>query len=396
MSFYRTTRLMLSSAAILSLASSAFALDGNDLLKKLNASYAIQGGVLTADNVAVDDTMVTLTGASFKPLAGDRGFPLGKVTMTDVREEDDGGYVIGKVAFPDISVTNEGVTFTAGDISLGGLTVPADPNADGLDGLLFYSTAHTGPIAVTKEGKEVLSIQNMDFAMTPTHDDSGFDFTGNVNAIKADLSDVKDPASQDTINKLGLQHVAGSMTSKGSWDIKPGTVKLDDLALDLDNVGRLDLSLAISGYTMEFIKSLQAAAKAAQENPDKQAAQQATGLAMMGLMQQLTLDSAEIRFKDASITKRLLDYAGATQNVTGAQMANTLKGLAPIMLAQLNIPELQNSVSAAINSYLDNPQSFRLAATPEKPVPFPMIVGAAMGAPNTIPKVIGLKVTAND
>jgi hypothetical protein len=29
-------------------------------------------------------------------------------------------------------------------------------------------------------------------------------------------------------------------------------------------------------------------------------------------------------------------------------------------------------------------------------VPFPMIMGAAMGAPKTIPSVLGVKVTAND
>ncbi|MGO8105743.1 hypothetical protein AB9F46_36265, partial [Rhizobium leguminosarum] len=49
MNFYRTTRLMLSSAAFLSLAGSAFALDGADLLKKLNAAYAAQGGTISAD-----------------------------------------------------------------------------------------------------------------------------------------------------------------------------------------------------------------------------------------------------------------------------------------------------------------------------------------------------------
>jgi hypothetical protein len=77
-------------------------------------------------------------------------------------------------------------------------------------------------------------------------------------------------------------------------------------------------------------------------------------------------------------------------------MANTLKGLTPIMLAQLNIPELQNAVTAAVNTYLDSPKSLTVSAAPDKPVPLPMIVGAAMGAPNTIPKVIGLKVSANN
>jgi hypothetical protein len=144
------------------------------------------------------------------------------------------------------------------------------------------------------------------------------------------------------------------------------------------------------------MKSMQDAIKASQADPNKPEAQQATGLAMLGLMQQLTLDNAEITFKDASITKRVLEYAGAAQGVSGPQMANTLKALTPLMLAQLKLPELQAAVSAAVNSYLDDPKNFTVTAAPAKPVPFPMIVGAAMGAPNTIPSVIGLKVSANN
>ena len=63
MTFYRTTGLMLSGAAFLSLPTSAFALDGQDLLKKLNAAYIAQGGTLVADGVDVDDTTVTLKNA---------------------------------------------------------------------------------------------------------------------------------------------------------------------------------------------------------------------------------------------------------------------------------------------------------------------------------------------
>jgi len=73
-----------------------------------------------------------------------------------------------------------------------------------------------------------------------------------------------------------------------------------------------------------------------------------------------------------------------------------LKGMTPLMLAQYNVPELQNMVSAAVNTYLDKPGSFTITAEPANAVPFPMIMGAAMGAPNTLPKVLGVKVTAND
>ena len=49
MNISRTTRLMLSGAAFFSPAGSAFALDGADLLKKINAAYEAQGGTISAD-----------------------------------------------------------------------------------------------------------------------------------------------------------------------------------------------------------------------------------------------------------------------------------------------------------------------------------------------------------
>ncbi len=64
-------------------------------------------------------------------------------------------------------------------------------------------------------------------------------------------------------------------------------------------------------------------------------------MAMLGLMQQLSYNGASIRFEDAGITAKALEYAGKQQGVDGKQFAQSLKGMAPMMLAQLNIPELQ-------------------------------------------------------
>ncbi|MGO8657614.1 hypothetical protein ACC771_18665, partial [Rhizobium ruizarguesonis] len=88
--------------------------------------------------------------------------------------------------------------------------------------------------------------------------------------------------------------------------------------------------------------SLQDAMKQSEAGANKEESQQALGLAMLGLMQQLSFEAAQVRFEDASITKRALDYAGSQQNMSGKQMADSLKAMTPIMLAQLNIPELQN------------------------------------------------------
>jgi hypothetical protein len=137
------------------------------------------------------------------------------------------------------------------------------------------------------------------------------------------------------------------------------------------------------------------AIKLSNENADKAAGQQAMGMSMMGLMQQLTFEGALIRFDDASITQRLLAYFGQQQGMSAEDMAKSLSGMIPIMMAQLNVPDLQNQVTEAANTFLADPKSVEISALPEKPVPFPQIMGAAMGAPTSIPALLGVTVTAN-
>ncbi|AJC78734.1 hypothetical protein IE4803_CH01500 [Rhizobium etli bv. phaseoli str. IE4803] len=395
MNIYRTTRLMLSGAAFFSLAGSALALDGADLLKKINAAYEAQGGTISAEGVDINGTTVTLRNVAVKPTGGE-SLPIGEVTLSGVEEDEEGGYYIEEAAFPDINKTGDGVTVTAQELTLGGISVPATPGGDTLDTMMLYETAHTGPLKVIKDGTEVFSVLQSDMNLTLREDESGFDFDGAFKSMKADLTKTDDPKSKDAIEKLALQHVQGDITMKGAWELGPGTIDVSEIAFDFTNIGKLNLGFKISGYTMAFMKSMQDAMKESEANPNKEQAQQALGLAMLGLMQQLSFEGAQVRFEDASITKRALDYAGSQQNMSGKQMADSLKAMTPIMLAQLNIPELQNAVSAAVNTFLDDPKSLTVKAAPEKPVPFPTIVGAAMGAPNTLPQVLGVKVSAND
>ncbi|ANM09985.1 MULTISPECIES: hypothetical protein [unclassified Rhizobium] len=395
MNIYRTTRLMLSGAAFFSLAGSAFALDGTDLLKKINAAYAAQGGTIAAESVDIDGTTVTLKNVTVKP-TGSESLPIGEITLSGVEEDEDGGYYIEEAAFPDINKTQDGVTVTAQELTLAGISVPATPGGDTLDTMMLYETAHIGPVKVVKDGAEVFSLLESNMNLTLREDESGFDFDGAFKSMKADLTKTEDAQSKDAIEKLALQHVQGDITMKGAWELAPGTIDISEFAFDFTNVGKLNLGFKISGYTMAFMKSMQDAMKESETNPNKEQSQQALGLAMLGLMQQLSFEAAQVRFDDASITKRALDYAGSQQNMSGKQMADSLKAMTPIMLAQLNIPELQNAVSAAVNTFLDDPKSLTVKAAPEKPVPFPTIVGAAMGAPNTLPQVLGVKVSAND
>ncbi|QCJ00329.1 membrane protein [Agrobacterium larrymoorei] len=391
-----TRHFLLASAAMVAFSSPAFALDGADVLKKINAAYHVQGAEIAAKSIAVNGDTVTLTGVTLGSGAdAAQQIPVGTVTLDGV-EEDNGGYTIEKMAFENINYSQENVSFTVSDIYMSGVIVPADTTTGKLDSMLFYDEAHSGPVSVKIDGKETFSVEESTATMTKSEDEGTVSFDVNATGFKGDLTTIQDPKTKEAIDKLKLQSIAGELNMSGSWEIAPGTVNIDEYALDLKDVGRLNMSVSFSGYTLDFIKSMQDAVKAQAANPNKEQADQAFGLAMLGLIQQLSFNNAEISFDDASITKRAIDYAAGEQGMTGDQLAQTIKGMVPLMMAQLNVPELQNAVSAAVNTYIDDPKNFTVSAAPEKPVPFPMIMGAAMGAPNTLPKVLGVTVTANE
>ncbi|OJU86718.1 MAG: hypothetical protein BGO06_14840 [Shinella sp. 65-6] len=388
-------RALLAGAALATLASPAFALDGADLLAKLNATYATSGVSISSSNVTADGSTVTLEGAQMKATGSEAPLKLGTITMEGVEEAGDGGNTVETVSFEDINVTEAETTVTAKDLSISGVSIPGKVVPGTLESLLMYESASAGPVSVAAKGKEVFSMSGMEANVTRMDDDAGLEFDATMSDLKADLTSVEDPKTKEALDKIGLHALEGKVSMSGSWELASGKLAVDEYAFDFKDVGRLNLSLAFSGYTLDFLKNMQEALKTAEANPNKEEANAAMGMAMMGLVQQLTFDNASISFEDASITKKLLDYAGSEQGVTGDQMAQSLKGLVPIMIAQLNMPDLQNQISAAVNTYLDDPKSLTISAEPKEPVPFPMIMGAAMGAPQTIPQVLGVTVTAN-
>lgn len=396
MNLTRSIGVVLASTTFLSLAGSAFALDGNDVLTKINALYALQGGKVEAVSATVEGSNVKLSGVTVS-MTGMEGetLPLGDITLENV-EEADGGYAIEKIAFADINTTQDGVTIDAKDISIGGVFIPNEPKAGTVESLMLYENFSMGPLTATSQGKEVFSVESTQANLNPAEDNSKFDFDATVSGVKIDTTSAPDPKAQEAIAALGLQQINGEITAKGSWTLGDGKFEFTEYAFDFENVGRLDMTFSISGYTLDFLKGLQDAIKASESNPDKAAGQQALGMSMMGLAQQLIYNGAAIRFDDAGITSKALEFAGKQQGVDGAQMAQSLKGMLPMMLGQMNMPDLQKQIEAAVGTYLDDPKSITLSAKPEQPLAAPMIMGAAMGDPANLVKTLNVQVTAND
>jgi hypothetical protein len=260
---------------------------------------------------------------------------------------------------------------------------------------MVYKSAELAKLTVTVADKTAFSMQNFAVDVTPPADGQAMAFSGSAEKFTGDLSIVEDPKAREVIDALGYQAISGSMGLAGSWEPTDGRMKLSQSDITVDDAGTFGMTFDLGGYTVDFIKSLQEMQKkmAAQPEGEDKSAQ---GMAMLGLMQQLSFNGASIRFEDDSLTNRLLEYFGKQQGMSAKDIANQAKAIVPFGLAQLNNPELTAQASAAVNQYLDNPKSIEISALPASPVPFAMIMADAMSNPLNLTKTLGVAIKAND
>lgn len=382
-------------ATLSGLAGPALALDADDFATKIAAVFSESGAKLNFASVEADGDTIVLKSTRLES-PGQAPVAVGDVTFNGVEEDDDGSYYVEQAVFEDVDIAEGPTRVTIADMEMSGLTIPAEPVLETLGDVLFYEGGSTGEIRVETDGKQVFSMAETNFEVNRADDDSsvGMQMTGS--GMEIDLSQVNDPKATEALTELGYTKLTGDIKLDGTWEVEPGTFTLREYSLTLDDVGRLAMSLEISGYTLELIKAMQQAQAAAAANPDPQAAQQAMGMTMLGLLQQLSFHSAAIRFDDASVTEKALAFAGKKQGISGEQMSMAIKGMLPLMLGQLGIPALQQQISAAANIYLDNPQNITISAKPANPVGVPVIMGAGMGDPKSLVDLLNVQVTAND
>ncbi|MDF1607166.1 hypothetical protein PZ897_03150 [Hoeflea sp. YIM 152468] len=399
MTFQLNTRRLLSSvvlvAALSSFALPALALDPDDFATKF-AAVASQGGAqMSFASIEPAGGAIVLKSMRFEA-PGQPAVELGDVTFNGVEEIEDGSYFVDQTGFDDIEFRSGPAKVSISDLEISGLVIPAEAVFDTLDNILFYESFSTGKINVEQDGADVFSMASLDLDVDRADDDSRVAIEMTGSGIGIDLGQIDDAKAKQALADLGYTSLTGDLKLDAAWEVEPGTINLREYSLTLDEVGRIAMSLHISGYTLDFIQAMQEAQTGAASSPDSQATQQAMGFAMMGMLQQLSFNSASIRFDDASVTEKALSYAGKQQGISGEQMRQSVKFMLPLMLGQLGIPALQQQISEAASVYLDNPQNLTISARPASPVAVPMIMGAGMGNPKSLVDLLNVQVTAND
>lgn len=385
------TGISAAATAVLLLSStSAFAVDAQAFGERLKT--LIQNGEhsMSYSSAEADGENVILKDVSFG-----EDSDVGDLTFENVAGSTPEGWTVERLAFPELDQTEDGKRAQISDVSIEGLMLAGTDTANAPAAMklssFFFDKATIGSINLARDGKTVFELS--DASMENEIGDSGSLATEvNVGAFTADLTTGDSPEATQAIRDVGYETISGSLNGSANWEPESGLLELDPFLLSVEDAGELSFTYAISGYTTAFADSLSQLQEQMASNPDNQ---QATGMAVMGLISQLSLNSADITFTDESLTGKLLDYYAKENGQSREELVQNLTAMLPAVLGYLQNPEFQEEVTGAVTTFLNDPQALSITIAPENPIAATQIMGAAMGAPQTLPKVLSLTVDAN-
>lgn len=191
-----------------------------------------------------------------------------------------------------------------------------------------------------------------------------------------------DDDGKKAMTDLGYESITLSLEMQANWDPDGGVLSLNTLKVSGEEAATLVASLRMSGVTREVMAELEKA----QDNPEQ----------AMGLMQNLLVDQISIRIDNDSLVDRVLDKQAKEAGSSREEFVGQLTGALPLMLSVINNADFQKKVASAATAFLKDPKSLTAKATPAAPVPFAQILGTAMMAPQSLPDILGVSISANE
>lgn len=364
------------------------AVDANKVVDLLKAKAEAASAKLEVASAELSGSNVIAKGVKVSFQGGKEPLELGDVTLENVSEQGD-GYVVGRVAAQPVEKVDgeTKVTFKGAAINNVQL-MPA--GSDPMSNFMLYDSVDFAGLEVIDKGAKVFAIGGGKVTMSPYKPNEKIDMDGAINDVYINFGSIPDPQAKAAFESMGYSEVTGKFTMKGSWNPVDGRMALPEMAYDFNNVGRLNIAMDISGYTPAFAKQLQEMAKTMEGKSDGE-----QGAAFMGLVQQLTFNGMSIRFDDASLTNKVIDYVAKQANQPREAIIAQGKGMAPMLAMALQDANLIKSVSDAVGAYLDSPKSLEIKAAPAQPMSFAVLAASGMSAPAQLAQQLGLTVTAN-
>jgi len=403
------TLMLLSGVASVALLGQASALEAQSFIDRLTAVYKSVGydlefgaATLDGDVITVDGVTVGLVGydKDVKPMHFDT-----ELTFSGVSEEAGGAFFADSLTIPDIETefaSEPKGELSLKDIEVNDLYLPGGDTVPAIATVQLIGAISTGPLSVLRDGVEVMAYDSFEAAsdFTPSQGSAELQELSSslsITGIMADLSTVseEDPDAGAVIEALGLTNISGDISQDMTWSMADGHMTISQFLLDFADIGALDLTAEVTGLTpavLEQINAMQTNMAADGEMTEEKA--QAQMMSGMAIMQGVSIVGASVRYDDASLAGKLLDFFAAQSGADRATFVAGLKSMLPAMVAESGIPALNDVVVPPVEAFLDNPESLEVRIAPPNPTSA-LVLMAAAANPAGLIKALGLVVEAN-
>ena len=385
-------RLVASLALLLAGSTSVLAADAQAFADRLKAVAAKTGAPVSFAGAESEGDNVVLKGVTLG--AGPDAANVGDITFENVSGSDADGWKVERVPFEDFKKTEANKEASITGMVIEGLQIAgtgADSKLPG-EAQYFFDSASIEAVKVTEGGKDLFSLSGTDITNSVTAGSGEVASSFTLGDFAIDFAALPADDTTKAMQDVGYPKLSGNGSMDSTWDPKTGELSLDPFELNVEDAGKLSFAFQLNGYTAAFSKSLQQIQE--QMAADPKGAEN-SGMAIIGLVSQLSIASMQLDFTDDSLTNKLLDYYAKQGGQTKEQLIDGITGMMPAVLASLQNPDFQTEVTTAVGTFLKDPKSLTISVDPDAPVAATQIIGAAMGAPQTLPTVLSLSVTAN-
>jgi hypothetical protein len=355
----------------------AAAADANQIADALVAAITAEGNSqasYASASAAGDDVTIT----NFR-ITGEEGesATVPTIHISNAQPRQPGGFTASGMSFDNATMLSEGNTITWGAASVTDATIPTPEEIKAKAKIRPFSRFDLSNMQISGGDLPVpLTIASIGVGLDLDEGGLPRDFALNIASIDVPpgLLAGADESTKQLLQGLGYDRFMINLVVEGGYETGSDTLILRNFAIDAADVGKLSIAGQISG--------VKASELADGSNPDAFA---------KGMLDHLT-----IRFDNSGVVERALDMQAQMMGASREDVVAQLNGALPFMLNAINNPPFQEKVAKAGQAFLSEPKSVTISLNPSQPVAFEAIVGSAMSAPQTLPDMLAIDVTANN
>ncbi len=188
------------------------------------------------------------------------------------------------------------------------------------------------------------------------------------NGIELDPDKLEDDTEE--LKELGYEKITANLNIDYSYNSEKKEIDIQEINIDADNMAEITARFQLSNIAVEAI------------NPKEL-------ISLLFTLPQVLFHSAEIRYDDDSLVKRLLEYDARKKGLSSKEYKEALFTAIDKAIAEEEDKLLQDFLKE-VKKFLEDPKELSISMIPEKPCPVARIIRA--GKAKKIIKLLNIQI----